>query len=476
MPPRFRYPDLDGLLPEQKHIEQQKRWCARQMQDPEKAERIRARGRENKREQHLRTKLRQQSLEIGAPPPRFHRQMPSPASSDVSPSHSMDDRVTPTRYMLDTAVMADSISSPTNYKPTLKLDLASDILSIQVPLQSQTVTWSDGCRTVLPCVMVKGINVCEDNDIAVVHFLSLFPKSKFDSANVNHIERGNLTRGQVQDAVSEALCRNKPVVIRGFSSHDPPTLDTDYLETNFGISCRMRVIVHNVANRVNDFSRPHMEATIQQFINGINDPSKIQCISDMPLSQMGLPQEFQLLDHGLVYGWNQTTVDCPVCSGKVHPDNFTVKSWALLHQAGFITYPHHDADGAVTFVQVQTGIKFWIVFTTKEKLSRTALLKAQMLFADWQKHHREIESTWHGEVITLLPGDLVFQPAGQVHAVYTPVSSFTTGGNFYGYEYLHLTKISRCIDAHKAEFLTNQFHENALETFQRMTVALPRLP
>ncbi|KAG1802533.1 hypothetical protein EV424DRAFT_1351694 [Suillus variegatus] len=123
--------------------------------------------------------------------------------------------------------------------------------------------------------------------------------------------------------------------------------------------------LHDVANRVNDFSRPHMQATMQQFMKNINDPSEIQCILDIPLSQMGLPQDFQLLDCGLIYGWNQTTVNCPILSGKVHPDNFTIKSWALLHQAGFVSNPHHDVDGTVTFVQVQTGVKFQIVFSTK---------------------------------------------------------------------------------------------------------------
>ncbi|KAG2366095.1 hypothetical protein BDR07DRAFT_1373901 [Suillus spraguei] len=187
-----------------------------------------------------------------------------------------------------------------------------------------------------------------------------------------------------------------------------------------------------------------------------------------------LPPELQLLDHGLVYGWNQTMVDCPVCSGKVHPDNFTTKSWALLHHAGFVSYPHHDSDGAMTFIQIKTGIKFWVVFRPKHALSRTSLQKAQMLFANFTRNQEEILLTWDTEVITLLDGDMLFQPAGQVHAVYTPKKMFVTGGHFYNFGSLHLTEISRYIDAHKAQFLTNQVHDNALETFQRMTIALPR--
>ncbi|KAG2335293.1 hypothetical protein BDR05DRAFT_1006978 [Suillus weaverae] len=98
-----------------------------------------------------------------------------------------------------------------------------------------------------------------------------------------------------------------------------------------------------------------------------------------------------------------------------------------------------------------------------------------MLFANFTKNREEITLTWDAEVITLLDGDLLFQPPGQVHAVYTPKKSFVTGGHLHHFGSLHLTEISRYIDAHKAQFLTNQVHDNALETFQRMTIALPRL-
>ncbi|KAG1718731.1 hypothetical protein EDB19DRAFT_1837643 [Suillus lakei] len=387
----------------------------------------------------------------------------------------------PPRRMVDADVMTDPpqcIPDTTQPLSPPNLDFISGILGVEVPQQSGTVTWADGRRTVLPCVMSKGIDICEDTDVAMVRFLSEFPESKPTSNNVVHLQRDGLTRGQLQQSISEALRHNKPVIIRGSGSNSAPALDVEYLETNFGISPLMRVTIHDVAKRVMDFTHPHKNGTIQQFLDDIDDPSKIQCILDIPLSHVGLPPELQLLDHGLVYGWNQTTVDCPIKSGKVHPDNFTTKSWALLHQAGFVSYPHHDADGAITFVRIETGIKFWVVFRPKHVLSRTALQKAQMLFANFAKNREEIMLTWDAEVITLLDGDLLissFQPAGQVHAVYTPNKSFATGGHLHHFGSLHLTEISRYIDAHKAQFLTNQVHGNALETFQRMTIALPRL-
>ncbi|KAG2029562.1 hypothetical protein BDR03DRAFT_987673 [Suillus americanus] len=499
MPPRFKY-NLQGLDPKEKQAEQKRRWLARQMEDPESAERIRAQNRASKRAQRHREKKKKfndsESPDQSAQPPLFRRKRPSTPSPEVpsvQPSTPTVPRSTfidnnlidpvlrspvPPRRMVDANVMTDPPQRiPDTIHPLspLNLDFTPGILGIEVPQQSGTVTWADGRRTVLPCVMSKGINICENNDAAMVRFLSEFPESKPTSNDVVHLKRHGLTRGQLEKSISEALSHNKPVIIRGSSSNSASVLDVEYLQNNFGISPLMRVTMHDVAKRVKDFTHPHKQGTIQRFMDDTGDPSKIQCILDIPLSHAGLPPELQLLDHGLVYGWNQTTVDCPVRSGKVHPDNFTTKSWALLHQAGFVSYPHHDADGAITFVRVETGIKFWVVFRPKHTLGRTALQKAQMLFSNFSKNREEIMLTWDAEVITLLDGDLLFQPAGQIHAVYTPKKSFVTGGHLHHFGSLHLTELSRYIDAHKAQFLTNQVHDNALETFQRMTIALPRL-
>jgi len=115
--------------------------------------------------------------------------------------------------------------------------------------QSGTVTWADGRRTVLPCVINKGINICENNDTAIVRFLSKFPESKPTSNNVIHLQRHGLTRGQLQKSISEALSHNKPVIIRGSGSPSASVLDVEYLETNFGLSPLMRVTMHGESAR-----------------------------------------------------------------------------------------------------------------------------------------------------------------------------------------------------------------------------------
>jgi hypothetical protein len=66
-------------------------------------------------------------------------------------------------------------------------------------------------------------------------------------------------------------------------------------------------------------------------------------------------------------------------------------------------------------------------------------------------------------------------PPGMMHAVYTPVASFATGGHFYHYTCLHLTELARYIDAEVADSTTNQALEHALETLLRMLIMVPYL-
>jgi hypothetical protein len=66
-------------------------------------------------------------------------------------------------------------------------------------------------------------------------------------------------------------------------------------------------------------------------------------------------------------------------------------------------------------------------------------------------------------------------PPATVHAVYTPVASFSTGGHFYHYSCMHLTELARYIDAEVGDISTNQALNHALETLRRMVIAVPYL-
>lgn len=231
------------------------------MQDPESAERIRAQNRASKRAQRHREKMSKESPDQGAEPPRFRRLKPDTTSSGVSlvqhspRSISIDDSLidpvlrspVPPRLMADAGVMTNlpqRIPDTTHRLSPPNLDFITGILGVEVPQQSGMVTWADGRRTVLPCVMEGGIDICENKDGAMVRFLSGFPESKPTSNHVVHLKHDGLIRSQLQQLISEGLRHNKPIVIRGGGSDKVSALDVEYLETNFGISPLMHVTIH----------------------------------------------------------------------------------------------------------------------------------------------------------------------------------------------------------------------------------------
>ncbi|KAG1853414.1 hypothetical protein F4604DRAFT_1686400 [Suillus subluteus] len=447
--PRLQHSDLanSDLTPEEKQRVRQKRWLANEKRDPHRAQEIKEQNTANKWAWRKRKREEMQSKQLTpntnsqghAPQKRPRTSSPEAPSGHVGPSISEPDTipidpillaqealttiVTP-HPMRDIAVMTDTPSPPVNCSsipddqaypsPTLSAltdlefrNLANPIIGSQVHKQSDTVQWDDGSTTVLPCIMKNGINICEEDALAVSFFASLPESLPATSKNIVHLQHSDrrFTSRQLCDEISAALRINKAVVIRKVSTPEPATLDLEYLEDR-GMSDLMRVVVHDAEQRTKDFTYPHQNATLAEFIHNIHDPNKIQCILDVPYGQGGLPSYLSTLDSGITNGWNQTTVDCPI-SDKVHLDNF-------------------------------------------------------------------IEN-WHGEIVTLLPGDMLIQPAGQFHAVYTPVASFATGGHFYNYECMHLTELSRYIDHKQGKILTNQVHAHSLEMFQRMVINLPRI-
>lgn len=52
-------------------------------------------------------------------------------------------------------------------------------------------------------------------------------------------------------------------------------------------------------------------------------------------------------------------------------DNSRVIGWDILAHGGFLTYPHHDADGYNTFVYPRSGAKVWAIIRIKKDLLST---------------------------------------------------------------------------------------------------------
>ncbi|KAG2028812.1 hypothetical protein BDR03DRAFT_1019312 [Suillus americanus] len=360
---------------------------------------------------------------------------------------------------------------------TSHYDLTIGLLGTEVPKNSPVIKWKDGYTTILPAVFDDhNINVCAKVDIPIITYLAKCPVSTPDSLHITHISNNRIPATDLHDLVGDSLSQNKPVAIRGTGRHPVgEELTAEFLDQDYAISPNRAVWVHDVMARAIDHTKTTRPGVIKYFIESMKNPKTIQCVLDIPLVQVSLPDSLKNLDHGLAYGWNQTTYDVPIKS-NVHPENFTVKGWALLHHAGFLTYPHRNAEGSLTWVRVEVGTQFWVVFRPKNRYhDRQHIQDVASRLRNFTENEAWIKAHCDAEVITLLPGDIIIIPPGQVHAVYTPVASFATGGHFYHYGCMHLTEISRYLDVVVGDCLTNQTLHIALETLRRMIIAIPRL-
>ncbi|KAG2368455.1 hypothetical protein BDR07DRAFT_1478227 [Suillus spraguei] len=321
------------------------------------------------------------------------------------------------------------MTTPSDY------DLTIGLLGKHVPLDSPTIMWEDGYVSILPAIYDdKKKNICDNVDIPIIKYLAHCPASAPDSQYVTHLSHNDLPEDNIHDIVSESLSQHKSVVIRGIG-HPPmgEELTAEFLDRYYSISPDRIVWVHDVKARGVNHGQVTTASILKAFCEDIKNTEKIQCVTDIPLAQTALPDALRNLDHGIAHGWNETTYDVPITS-NVHPENFTAKGWALLHHAGYLTYPHHDAEGSLTWVRMEVGVKFWVVFRPKDRQNdRKHLQDFALKLGNFTENQAWIRANCDAEVITLLPGDILIIPPGQVHAVYTPIASFATGGHFYHY-------------------------------------------
>lgn len=111
------------------------------------------------------------------------------------------------------------------------------------------------------------------------------------------------------------------------------------------------------------------------------------------------------MDHGY-QSW--TGIRGPKCARESVPlDVIKTRSWGLLHHAMFHSYPHHDAEGYATFVQVTSGIKLWVIMRPKpgrEHKTRQDLYKSQIGFS---AEYLDYDEDWDRWLLTAMPGDIV---------------------------------------------------------------------
>lgn len=91
----------------------------------------------------------------------------------------------------------------------------------------------------------------------------------------------------------------------------------------------------------------------------------------------------------------------------VRYDNWRSQAWDLMSHAGFLTYPHHDANGLCTYIFAQCGMKIWAILYFKDiytEMTRQRLIDLSTEMVDENDAYQKISEPFN---IFLSPGDLL---------------------------------------------------------------------
>lgn len=105
-------------------------------------------------------------------------------------------------------------------------------------------------------------------------------------------------------------------------------------------------------------------------------------------------------------------------------DQIRTQSWDLISHGGFLTWPHHDANGLCTFMQVQSGMKIWGMLDLKPPAAgETPGGRSEVM--EWHKAVVEENDAY----LNATEGYNVFLEAGDFMYVITAFSIFV--GHFH---------------------------------------------
>ncbi|KAI6117769.1 hypothetical protein EV401DRAFT_2072319 [Pisolithus croceorrhizus] len=178
-----------------------------------------------------------------------------------------------------------------------------------------------------------------------------------------------------------------------------------------------------------------------------------------------------------------TKGDCSGLNGLqlMHFDAWRSCAWDVMTHGGFLTYPHHDATGFLTYSYIRTGAKLWAYI----HLDDVNEFDSNDVAAKWNAYYKHpmATETYDKNVVVgtvlLEKGAVLIQPPGVNHMVYTPVPTVMSGGHFLTYETMHLTEMALTLDfglgKEDIQHATNALHPGTLRKVYRMVIALPTL-
>ncbi|KAF9521309.1 hypothetical protein CPB83DRAFT_900867 [Crepidotus variabilis] len=364
----------------------------------------------------------------------------------------------------------DSVNSPQPLESIpdgLDLTVFGDIV---YPKDAETVIWPGvNIRTTLPFVAGSpAIPNILFEDAAHVKKLSETVQTEASWIVEMRYESGD--DEEFARRIRVELCRNHVVVIKGHPFEPTPLTASDIRKT-FGIEETRAVVSSDAILR----SKPnaqmiHVAQTMQEFCDATANHEIVRCLLDLPNSYVH-PHRFLLaLDDGRKARdqskdyfhhrqYNPTDIDRAML-------------WTLIHHGMYHTYIHHDAAGYATWVQIRSGMKVWVVVRPsgfEDVKCRSDIRRSLQTIAQdsitFDKNAVRI-------AIYATPGDIIIQPPGTLHEVYTPVPTVAIGGHFYSLDCLYLTEMNRHYDLDYPD-LSNNDHPHVYQLLVLMMALLP---
>ncbi|KAG9309164.1 hypothetical protein JVU11DRAFT_10875 [Chiua virens] len=306
-------------------------------------------------------------------------------------------------------------------------------------------------------------------------------------------ERVQSTWTQFTNQIRSLLRESTSVVVRGWTPEPRMTLSKKNLFNLFGDlgqRCQWlegRLVASNrESEKIVD---PHQTTTLKDFVDLMDSPQVCGNFLDSKDINPSRPWWIDPLIDSTT-AWNQTLyLRLTQTSNKRNEPRLNVatqgpffipaatwssQGWRLVTHPGFVTFPHHDCCGLCTYIVGNSGAKIWGIIRPKRNLCPTSCENLKTAFdqAAWPSQGKFFSNA-DVATVCLEEGDVMFQPPGVLHTVYTPVPSIFTGGYFFSYETLHLTRaVSSLLPVQHDESLTNDERPGFMRTLCRMLIAL----
>ncbi|THU94923.1 hypothetical protein K435DRAFT_860092 [Dendrothele bispora CBS 962.96] len=406
---------------------------------------------------------------------------PSPGPSVPETSHpgsSLQTPSDPSGLSVQTSPIISTFSLPVTEEnpPHICLDLTEGVKGVMIPSEATELVWrtnlGNEVKTCAPCLIAEGKNILQKDEDHLRNLAEKFGLTEATTENLIFFSPDMDLNTLLHNIRFHVANNHVVVVTKGLKEKKQENVQFDkrklqrFLEEDSVLEERP-VQAHSMFLKSDYIDAPEepQNTTIGAFINQFNDKSDAQFILDVPIAQaVGIPSKYIRLDD------LASAVTNTARSQKVLVD----KAWGLLHQANTFTCCHHDCDGKATIIWPVTGAKLWSFFFPSRSLSATDVHQVQRELCE-NKLGLPASEKGHFETIFISDGDLVIQPPGIVHQVFTPVPSYFKGSSFWTFDSLHLTRFSRELDQLYGESTTNVDHadELTLGSLVCMALALP---